>query len=230
MANRSWFDILEDGLRAGRLPNQYQQRAVRELRDHAEEILRHCDRENLSHVDQEALLAQHLGGAWQVAATISDAYQRRFFPGRHPVVTFVLAPVPLGLVLWSMAVGILALPIWLVSAGGADICAHPLVRYVDLAFWVAFNIVPVTIALFFAWLARRSAVHPAALLCSTALLALFFASLQGKIQLPVGGPGTGMLFLGVSSDVYLIRALSMVVAVGVAVWAGHRYRERRAFA
>lgn len=230
MVNRSWFDILDDGLRAGHLPTRYRQRAARELRDHAEEILRHCDRENLSDLDQEVLLAQRLGGARQIAATINDAYRRRFFSGRHPVVTFVLAPIPLGFVLWSLAVGSFSLPIWLGLVCGADIYANPLARYIDLALWVGFNIVPVTIALFFAWLARRSAVHPAALLCSTALLALFFGSLQGKIQLPVGGPGTGMLFLGISTDLYLVRAITVMGAVGVAILVGHRYREPKALA
>jgi len=230
MANRSWLDVFEEGLREGRLPSGYRDRTVRELKDHAEEILYHGDGDNLADADREALLIQRLGRAREVAATLSDAYRRRFFPGRHPVITFVLTPIPLGFVLWSIATVSLLLPIGLGLACGADVQARLLARCVDLVIWLGFNVIPVTIALLYAWLAWRCAVHPVALLGSTALLALFFGSLHGKIQLPVGGPGTGMVFLGISSDLHMTRAITLMVAVGVVILVRHCYRERKAFA
>jgi hypothetical protein len=230
MATLSWLDIVESTLRTHRLPHAYRHRTLRELRDHAEDLLDHGDRQQLSAADEETLLTQRLGDSRRVAASVVQAYRQRHFAGRHRIITFVLGPVPLGLLAWFLFVGGLCLPVWVARACGANVYTDPFARYLNLVVWVGFNIVPLGIAIFYAWLAQRSAVQGVALLCSTTLLALFFGSFCGKIQLPLGGPGTGMIFFGVSSDMHVARTVSMIVAVGILILAKRYYQQRRQFA
>jgi len=226
MASPSWLEILEDGLRTRHLPNRYRRRAMRELKDHAEEILCHDNHSDLSPTDQETLLTQRLGDAQHVAATLARTYRHRFFAGRHPIITFLLGPIPLGLLLWCAVVGSLSLPAWIAHACGCNIYSGPCAQYLNAVVWIGFNIVPVGIVMLYAWLAHRSAVGSSALICSTALLALFFGSLCGRIQFPVEGPGTGMVFLGISSHLLWARTISMIVAVGAMIQV-KRYGQAR---
>ncbi len=222
MVNLSWFDIVDRRLRAQWLPLAYRRRVVQELKDHAEEILERCSESARSPSQSESLLAQRLGDAEHVAASIEQSFRQRCFAGRHPVFTFLLCPIPLSLLIWMTGA---LLPVIALTTVGVDFCSPLLMTYVNLIFWLALNVAPVIIVVFNTWWVLRTVGRWYALL-SNGLLILFLGSLCITIRFPIQGPGSGFIAPGMSSHLDIIRMISMVLAVGVLTVA-MRFTESR---
>jgi hypothetical protein len=88
MASRQWLDRLETELRRRSLPAGYRARLLEELADHLSEL----EQEKTS-MDAQLLLEERIGTPETVASNARSEYTRRTFAGRHPVLTFGVAPL-----------------------------------------------------------------------------------------------------------------------------------------
>ncbi|HEY2412915.1 MAG TPA: hypothetical protein VGI40_11765 [Pirellulaceae bacterium] len=86
MDSRQWCDKLRGDLRRQRLPPAYIDRLVEELSDH----LIDTQTETTSMDAQHAI--SRLGSTDQLATAATHEFRRRTFAGRHPWLTFVVAP------------------------------------------------------------------------------------------------------------------------------------------
>src|SRR6188508_1248821 len=106
MARHPSRDELRSELRRQKLPRAYIERLLAELDDHYEDLLeerstsmgaaRKLQPESIS---QENLHTR-LGEPAQLALFAAEQYHARSFWGRHPLLTFGFAPLPLLVALW----------------------------------------------------------------------------------------------------------------------------------
>jgi hypothetical protein len=96
MENRRWLDELRVQLSQKRLPPEYVARLMEELSDHYVDI----QEEKMSTEVKEACAdVDRLGLPQDLAHLTAIEYRKTFFCGRHPVLSFILLPVPLVLTL-----------------------------------------------------------------------------------------------------------------------------------
>ncbi|MEX2141902.1 MAG: hypothetical protein WD894_21735 [Pirellulales bacterium] len=88
MAKSKWLSEVAEALRRQRLSRAYIRRFTDELADHCEDL---CQ-ETLG-MDANAFPVQ-MGSADELARTATHEFRRRTYAGRHPLVTFVAAPLP----------------------------------------------------------------------------------------------------------------------------------------
>src|SRR5262245_43155477 len=88
MADPHWLKRLDAQLRRHDLPAGYRARLLEELADHLSEL----EQETAS-MDAPLLLEERLGTPRELAAQARSEFDRRTFAGRHPVLTFGVAPV-----------------------------------------------------------------------------------------------------------------------------------------
>ena len=88
MADPHWLKRLDAQLRKHHLPAGYRARLLDELADHLSEL----EQETAS-MDAPLLLEERLGTPSELAAQARSEFDRRTFAGRHPVLTFGVAPV-----------------------------------------------------------------------------------------------------------------------------------------
>ncbi|HEX3598922.1 MAG TPA: hypothetical protein VHU84_02195 [Lacipirellulaceae bacterium] len=103
MANPPSRDALRAELEARGLPPAYIERLLGELDDHYNDLLeeRSSSMGAARKLDFEANdLQERLGEPTQLAIFAAEQYRARSFWGRHPIVTFVLGPLPLLLISW----------------------------------------------------------------------------------------------------------------------------------
>src|SRR3954471_8394018 len=94
---------LERELRRQRLPAAYIARLLSELDDHYEDLVE--ERSTSMGAARKLQTGQEhwderLGNPTQLALFAAEQYRARSFWGRHPVVTFVLGPLPMLVVSW----------------------------------------------------------------------------------------------------------------------------------
>jgi hypothetical protein len=175
------------------LPRDYVERAIAEWSDHQEDTLANSA-QSVGDVSNDHIAATFELGSESVLLTRTIAeYRRRFFVGRHPVWTFLVAPWPSLLVAWIaylLLVGI---------AGSLFVTDEDLSRRIWLLFAADAVLVfgvPVLVAAAFCRLAARSCTGLRWVLASTAMIGLAAFSLKTHIQAPTGGPGTGSYAIG----------------------------------
>jgi hypothetical protein len=99
MDSQPLFDRLRMELAHRGLPHAYVKRIVQELEDHEEDI-----REEQAASDRSALkevASRHrLGDPVQLAEAIAAEFRKGTFVGRHPVLAYLAAPVPLTFLVW----------------------------------------------------------------------------------------------------------------------------------
>lgn len=106
-------------LRRRRLPHAYIERLLAELRDHMDDLnaQRSSDMNTARTLDAD--LQQRIGDPIQLAKFVAEQYHRRSFLGRHPILTFLIAPLPLVVLVWAaclLMLGVLFL--WPVDLAG----------------------------------------------------------------------------------------------------------------
>jgi hypothetical protein len=123
MANPPSRELLRVELEQHGLPPAYIERLLGELDDHYTDLLeeRSSSMGAARKLDFEANdLRDRLGEPTQLAIFAAEQYRARSFLGRHPIVTFVLGPVPLLVVCWIVTMlGI----VW-TGMGLAYVCEH----------------------------------------------------------------------------------------------------------
>lgn len=87
-------------LRRG-LPRSEVARLVEELTDHLEDLTEEKEYAMRTDAKELACLEERLGPADELADAAVANYHSTSFAGRHPVVTFLLAPIPLLVVVWA---------------------------------------------------------------------------------------------------------------------------------
>jgi hypothetical protein len=220
MENLLWLDDMDRRLRKKWLPPLYRTRVLRELHDHAVDILEHNPTiAPQTSADVEALLIQRLGDSEQVATSIIQSFQDRFFVGRHPILMFVLCPIPLGLLCAFLALGAVWLPMSICRWYRADVTSPVLALYVHAVCWLALRLLPVVIAVGYAWMSLRSATGKTGLLCSTLLLSLLYGCMDIQIHLPGAAGERGWICPFLSTHVDPVRLGILASAVCLFVWA-----------
>ena len=188
------------------LPADYVDRIVDELRDHQEDSAAEIARACGDSTQASELAESRLGNPRVLAGRIVSEYRARFFAGRHPMVTFLVAPLPALLLAWILYL----LAAYLVFAGvestllsneGSAGQHIGVLRAVDFLLVFA---VPLLVAAGFCRLARRTCagLHWAAI--STGLICFAALSLQTQITPPTMGPGTGRYLVGLGLHTSLL--------------------------
>jgi hypothetical protein len=197
MDGSNLFERLDARLRAAHLPADYRRRVLRELCDHAEEILSEAAERPADPAEAERVLAERLGPPERVAEEFIRSYRLRSLAGRHPILTFGIAPLFTALVAWAVIqiVFMAALTRWI------DPYSLPLKDVFfqsasGLTLWMLCHLPPLAIAAMFAALAHRTAWGWRGV-WGIAALGLLFGFLHGELQWPMNGPGTGHLRYGV---------------------------------
>lgn len=88
MPNRNWCERVRHELLRQGLPHSYVARLVEELSEHATDLFKE-DRS----MDAEHALEARLGNPQRLAEAAKSEFHHRTFAGRHPLLTFVAAPV-----------------------------------------------------------------------------------------------------------------------------------------
>ncbi len=214
MANPPSRDALRTELERRGLPPAYIERLLGELDDHYTDLLeeRSSSMGAARKLDFEAGdLQKQLGEPTQLAIFAAEQYRARSFWGRHPVMTFVLGPLPLLLVSWIFTATMI---VW-IGMGLNYVCEHwfeieqDKIVYADhlwvqAAFMVAFTwfivvFPPVTVAAMLCRTARRNAVEWRWPIISCTLISLVAGLMAVSYHLALQ-PNEGRIMLGVDWD------------------------------
>lgn len=218
-------DLVQQGL-----PRSYVRRVIGELRDHRADLARRNALTAGNAAESFDSAERELGPPLELKERIVREYRSRQFAGRHPLLTFAVAPIPLVLLIATLeivAIGLLlraidlwpgkaALDPWL-NAGGLT----------SVLFMVGFSSVlllsPPAIA---TWLvcrwARTAAVPTRWLICGMALVAVTALVFQSQFA-PSGTRGDGQigwqLFAGLSfhsRSLVSVQVLQMCLPLALA--------------
>ncbi len=162
MDARPSLDQLTRELRRRGLPAAYIRRYVEELDDHITDTIE--ERSNAMSKDAHGFesLDARIGDPVRLADVAAAEYRRANFCGRHPVLTCLVAPIPLVLLAWiavfGLGIGVLAStsPAEEANVGaGADDWSTAAIWTSLVGFRVAGVIPPALVALLLCYLARR---------------------------------------------------------------------------
>ncbi len=221
MSNLRWIERVGRKLVHQGLPQGYVRRVVGELRDHHQELLGSQAAGHAADADDEPAIIR-LGNPNKLAGVIAGQFRRQHFSGRHPVLSFLAAPLLLMILGWSL------LPLSLVGCGW--VCES--VLGIRLGQWVAQrqthaqailnvwqNVVligtPAAAAVLVCYWARRSAVSRSWLIAACTVTAILAFAMQVEIVLPTA-PGNGRLAMGLGLTTGMVR---MMVPVLISFWA-----------
>ena len=169
-------------------PMKQVRRLVREVADHREDLKQTAVAEGLSGADAEARANALLGDPLALAEQLMTALRRSTWWGRHYVVTFSLLPLLVYPVLWAL----LLLVAMLLEFGlgyrwdakKIEVAVNNPVTFHHLATafqWMDYAAIAL-VALFFCWLARRSAVSFKWMLTACAVCSAIAVITWGKIE------------------------------------------------
>jgi hypothetical protein len=159
----------------------------------------------------ENVLETRLGDPQEVAAAVEEQAPRALFARRHPVIIYLLLPIPLLVALWvayTLALaGILSGfqsykdTVWAVNTAG--ILIHG-IAYVPT----------VILTLLLAWLAIRSRTQIVWWLAGAALVAIVSGMLMVTFRVPTT-PGTGLLQIGLGFPPALARWPQIAIPLAI---------------
>ncbi len=220
MLPSNWRDEVSLALSRQGLPRAYIRRFMDELSDHFEDLVQ----ENVS-MDADTLNSR-LGSPVELANCAGKLLGQRTYAGKHPWITFVLAPLPAtALVL----VGLCMVFLGVLSSVPAQAAGEPLSFWQAMALqalvW-ALRYAPFAIAAtMFCLLARRGLLAPRWSLTACCLVSLWAGLFAISLTLPTGAPGSGSLVMGFSLPP-AIQQLPQALAPLV-VWLVFRWRDAR---
>jgi hypothetical protein len=238
MSKPRLLDAVARGLQRQGLPTADVARLLAELQDHVTDILTEEGSLMQEHVDVNAKLETRLGSPdLLVAAVVANRRQASFF-GRHPVWSFVVAPIPLTLLCVAaflfLGVGLAEAAGWLLgdryALEGQTVTDWPAgLRFVVHAFVLAIHFLPVGAAtLLLCWSVRRGGLSWKWTVTASALVAFVAWTLVVHVQLPEQ-PGGGRLELGLGVPIFQwMNLLQLLVpfAIAAAFLWGNRNRMR----
>jgi hypothetical protein len=105
MPRHPWLEELRGNLACRGLPRAYIARFVAELEDHLQDISLEQEvsvSTDMRKADDDLVRVERLGSQEQLVEHAVANYQGASFAGRHPVVVFLLAPIPVALICWAV--------------------------------------------------------------------------------------------------------------------------------
>lgn len=116
MVDRQWLDRLQTELRRRNLPADYSARLIEELTDHFTEIQMEDKGMDAHKSTQDSM------GAPDVLASAAEiGFFGRSFASRHPLLAFVVCPVPAAFLMLIAIIFLIVLPSeWIVAASKAE--------------------------------------------------------------------------------------------------------------
>jgi hypothetical protein len=218
MPPSTWHSELRRALVRRRLPQDYRERLMGELLDHFYDLM-----EENPHMDARTLTSR-LGWPDDLARAASAEYRRRTFAGRHPIVTFLVAPVPtvatliVGLLLLLFGVAWLVPDKWIHSSRGVAIT--PIVLF---AIAWTLRLAPFAVAaLLFTRGAARSGCDFRWSMAATALVVLFAGAFNVWFEAPTLVPESGRFGLGFALPTGPVQLLQASVPLAIALWYTRR--------
>lgn len=227
MEAQDWLEDVAGQLRSSGTSVAYQRRLLDELRDHIEDLC--CEERNYAMSAQTVgndALRSRLGTPQEVAAATKANVTRGRFARQHPLLMFLVLPIPTLILLWvayTLAlVGLIQLfreyrdVDWVVQLGG--VLVHSL-AYVPA----------ITLVMLISWVATRSRAKVAWWLGSSILVAFVSCLIVVSFTVPTT-PGTGSLSVGMGFPPALAHWPQFFVplALTVAMIGYSVYRKRLA--
>jgi hypothetical protein len=197
----------------------YIRRFTGELADHCEDFLQEPQRMDAK------LLNSRLGAPDELACRAAAALRQRTYAGRHPLITFVAAPLPTAALLLASLVAAFLLVLSAVPEGSTANDYGPVWAAIVMQGTVwTMRFVPFVVgALLFCHLARGAVRGRRWSLVACGLVALLAVAFSVSLTMPTYGPGSGRLTLGFGvppSGTQWLQALAPL-----AIWLAYSARE-----
>jgi hypothetical protein len=212
MGARPPHEQLRESLVARGLPEGQASRVAREICDHIMDLRDEAQRDGIPPEAVQDFVDRRLGPLDPIADAVVSEYRGRSFCGRHPVLCFLVAPLPLVTVAWAaIHVATLAVVGLLRDARATVASADPnaIVQFADYG---SQSIAFAGIASMLLWSFRHSG-HPARWLSVAWLQLVVFAALfhtQSSGSWPAG-PAAVVVALRPGSSPHLLIALALAV-------------------
>jgi hypothetical protein len=205
------------------LPRAYIRRFTEELADHCEDLFQ----ENHG---MDALI-ERLGSPQQLAEQAASQTRQRYYAGRHPLVTFVAGPIPVAVLtlvaiclVFQFAISVLP------EASGVDGGLHRWEGVFLQCVAGGIRYLPsLAGAMVFCLIAQRACCPCQWSLVACLLLALLGSLIAVNLTLPVNGPGSGSLMIGLGVPPQFGNWPQALLPLGVwAAFFGSALRRRSA--
>ena len=189
MLRNQWLDELRSELRSQRLPASYVSGFMDEIAGHLDDILFQEKIEMSTDAINRSNIDARLGTPQALASAVGETYEYPTFAGRHPLLMFLLAPLPLFVtvvVAQCLLIGVLE---WLGFVEQKTTTFSML--------WKSMNYVPAVLATL--WLCRcwqESERHWGWLLAATSCLAIAIAPFAATATVS-SQPGKSLVGVGV---------------------------------
>lgn len=235
MDDQQLLDQLTKNLQRRGLPQAYIDRLTDELADHIEDLIESRSIPMSKDAHNQRMVLGQIGSCDELATAAAGEFRRRSFFGRHPILTFVVAPIPTVMLVWvAFVFAALAFTASLPLAfgneyrfGGRSAMEWPAVlMYTAWTLIFAGGIVPPTVAvLLFARLARRANIGWTWLMVAGSLVAVLSGLFHADL-IPPTGPGKGRLAIGfgVGAATMLSQLPQFLLPILIAAWAALRVR------
>ena len=173
------------------LPADYAERTASEFVDHHRDLRDELLANGRSEPEAQTEASQRLGDPSAVINKTVRAYRRRYWCARQPLITFLLAPIPVLFATWFVLANLLWLTVVIATRLGltsttdaqAAFTGLPVaIKYVCIV--AAFLIVPAAIVYALGKLARRAAVDSRWILVAGCLLGLFAGAFHWQRMTP----------------------------------------------
>ena len=220
MSNHRMLETMAAELRRHGLSSAEVARLLQELDDHVADLFA----EQGGHMDER--IEARLGRPEAlVAAALANRRQASIF-GRHPVLSFVVAPIPVAILSW---VGLLLLWLGLLEATGWILGEKEVLRdcpglrvYAVKAIEIGMRfLAPALTGALLCWCANRAGMSWRWTLAATCLVALVAEALVFQVKMSAG-PGHGAIVFGLGFPVLqwinLVQLLVPVAVGAVFLW------------
>jgi len=214
MVDKNWHNQLQRELARQRLPRRYTERLMDELLDHALCLKEETDGMDTTNTTKKTAetATERVGKPEDLAATAGEEYRRRSWLGRHPKITFLIAPLPLLVLSWMLCLLVFVGTAELVeelSEGPQGITKSTVsamtLLLMETAFYVWAAAPFVLTACLLCWTALRTARGPKWILAAGLIITLVAAMYQLEMVLPTQ-PGSGKLSADMGFPPWLANA------------------------
>ena len=212
MAGSSWLHEVQTALTSERMSHRYRYRLIEELRDHLEDISEERESPMSTEALHDQMLQSRLGSADDIVQSAKANLPTGVFARRHPIVTYLVAPLPLLIVLWVAYVAALIGIVSLVEPS-AHVPWHARVAGVLISGLAYVPTLFVVLAI--TWVAIRSHSKIRWWLAGALPVAILSALLVVSFRMPTT-PGTGNFSVGFSLPPQLAQLPQFVIPMLVA--------------
>jgi hypothetical protein len=192
--------IVAELIRRG-LPATYAERAAAELADHHRDLVDELQAAGWTDFHAELEASRRLGDPLSLLKKTVREYQRRYWCGRWPLLTFFLGPIPTLLIVWLVSGLLLAGIGWFLAqfltppfAANFERIAECAICY-SLKTWITLAS-PLLVMLVFCWLAARAAMSRAWMGCAAGMMALFIGFVPCTFELKTTANSTSRFTIG----------------------------------